>query len=170
MEKNRRSPDGISPEGTGQSVAPQALLSQRFDYQEYARFDSSSTARMALFGSHIFGSILGSGFARRIIKPLLPKPGEGPSEKAMNEGSVECEFVGTAKSGVRVRGVFQGKGDAGNRFTVKCLCESAFVLALSDKDQSGAKRGIGGLLTPVTGLGDELTVRLRTAGIKFEIV
>jgi short subunit dehydrogenase-like uncharacterized protein len=148
----------------------QALLSQRFDYQEYARFDSSSTARMALFGGNVFGSILGSRFARWIIKPLLPKPGEGPSEKAMNEGSVECEFIGTAKSGVRVRGVLKGQGDAGNRFTVKCLCESAFVLALSDKAQSGAKPGFGGVLTPVTGLGDELTVRLGTAGINFEIV
>lgn len=148
----------------------QALLSQRFDYQEYAQFDSSSVARMALFGGNVFGSILGSGFARRIIKPLLPKPGEGPSEKAMNEGSVECEFIGTAKSGVRVRGVLKGQGDASNRFTVKCLCESAFVLALSDTAQSGAKPGFGGVLTPVTGLGDELTARLRTAGINFEIV
>jgi len=160
VEKNRRSPDGISPEGTGQSVAPQALLSQRFDYQEYGRFDSSSAARMALFGGNVFGSILGSGFARWIIKPLLPKPGEGPSEKAMNEGSVECEFIGTAKSGVRVRGVLKGQGDAGNRFTVKCLCESAFVLALPDKAHSAEKPSFGGVLTPVTGLGDELTVRL----------
>jgi short subunit dehydrogenase-like uncharacterized protein len=148
----------------------QALLSQRFEYQEYARFDSSSTARMALFGGNVFGSILGSGFARRIIKPFLPKPGQGPSEKAMNEGSVECEFIATAKSGVRVRGVLTGQGDAGNRFTVKCLCESAFVLALSDKAHSAAKPGSGGVLTPVTGLGDELTVRLGAAGINFEVV
>ena len=148
----------------------QALLSQWFDYQEYARFDSSPTARMALFGGNVFGSILGSGLARSIIKPLLPKPGEGPSEKAMNKGSVECEFIGTAKSGVRVRGVLKARGDAGNRFTVKCLCESAFVLALSDKAYSAAKPGFGGILTPVTGLGDELTVRLGAAGINFEIV
>jgi short subunit dehydrogenase-like uncharacterized protein len=81
----------------------QALLSQRFDYREYARFDSSSAARMASFGGNVFGFILGSGFARWIIKPLLPKPGEGPSEKAMSDGTVECEFIGTAESGVRVR-------------------------------------------------------------------
>ncbi len=148
----------------------QALLSQWFDYQEYARFDSSSAACMASFGGSVFGSILGSGFARSIVKRLLPKPGEGPSEKVMNEGSVECEFVGTAKSGVRVRGVLKAQGDAGNRFTVKCLCESAFALALSDKAHSAAMPGSGGVLTPVTGLGDDLTVRLGAAGIKFEIV
>jgi short subunit dehydrogenase-like uncharacterized protein len=148
----------------------QALLGRRFDYQEYARFDSSSAARMASFGINVFGSILGSGFGRWIIRPVLPKPGEGPSEKAMNEGFVECAFLGTAKSGARVRGVLKGQGDAGNRFTVKCLCESAFVLALSDNAHSGAKPGFGGVLTPVTGLGDELTVRLGAAGINFEIV
>jgi short subunit dehydrogenase-like uncharacterized protein len=147
----------------------QALLGQRFDYQEYARFNSSKVARMALFGGNVFAFILGSTFARSMIKPLLPKPGQGPSEKAMNEGSVECEFIGTAKSGVRVRGVLKAQGDAGNRFTVKCLCESAFVLAHSDKAQSGAKQGSGGVLTPVTGLGDELIIRLRNAGISFEI-
>jgi short subunit dehydrogenase-like uncharacterized protein len=148
----------------------QALLGQRFDYQEYARFDSSSAARMASFGGKVFGSILGLGFARWMIKPLLPKAGEGPSEKAMNEGFVECEFIGTAESGERVRGALKGRGDAGNRFTVKCLCESAFVLALSDKDHSAAKPHSGGVLTPVTGLGNELTMRLVNAGINFEIV
>jgi short subunit dehydrogenase-like uncharacterized protein len=148
----------------------QALLGERFEYQEYARFDGSKVARMATFGGNVFGFILGSGFARRLIKPLLPKPGQGPSEKAMNEGTVECEFIGTAKSGARVRGVLKARGDAGNRFTVKCLCESAFVLALSDQTHSAANPRSGGVLTPVAGLGDDLVVRLRTAGISFEIV
>ncbi len=148
----------------------QALLGQRFAYQEYARFDSSSAARMALSGGNVFGFILGSRFARWIIRPLLPKPGKGPSEKAMNEGFVECEFIGKALSGARVRGVLKGRGDAGNRFTVKCLCESAFVLSLSDKAHSPANPGLGGVLTPVTGLGDELTARLGAAGINFEVV
>jgi short subunit dehydrogenase-like uncharacterized protein len=148
----------------------QAPLSQRFDYQEYARFDSSSAAQMASLGGNVLGFILESAFARWIIKPLLPKSGEGPSEKAMDQGSVECEFIGTAKNGARVCGVLKGKGDIGNRFTVKCLCESAFVLALSQKAYSAAKPAIGGILTFVTGLGDELTVRLGSAGINFEIV
>ncbi|MGA8233256.1 MAG: hypothetical protein WB795_17415 [Candidatus Acidiferrales bacterium] len=71
----------------------------------------------------------------------------------MNEGSVECKFIGTAKSGTRVRGVLEGQGDAGNRFTVKCLCESALVLVLSDNAQPGAKPGSGGILTPRDRLG-----------------
>lgn len=54
-----------------------ALLGQRFAYQEYARFDSSSVARMASFGGNVFGLILGSGIARWAIKPLFTEARPG---------------------------------------------------------------------------------------------
>ena len=89
----------------------------------------------------------------------------------MDGGFFECEFVATAKSGKRARGILKGRGDAGNRITVKCLCESAFVLAHSDVGNSEVKPfSGGGVLTPVTGLGEELIVRLAKAGITFKIV
>jgi len=69
-----------------------------------------------------------------------------------------------------VRGVSKGRGDAGNRITVKCLCEAAFVLASRAADPMGAKAGGGGVLTPVTGLGEEVMPRLAAAGIHFEFV
>jgi short subunit dehydrogenase-like uncharacterized protein len=147
----------------------QALLGTRFDYQEYAKFKRSSAARTTVFASKIFESLAGSGLSRRIIKRLLPQPGDGPSDKVMNAGFFECQFVGSAKSGARVRGIFKGQGDAGNRITVKCLCESAFVLALADRAR-GTQRGCGGVLTPVTGLGEELIARLAAVGINFELV
>jgi short subunit dehydrogenase-like uncharacterized protein len=148
----------------------QALLGNRFDYQEYSKFGSARTARTVMFGGKVFESIAASGFGRRILKRLLPKPGEGPSEKVMNEGFFECEFVATDKSGGRVRGILKGRGDAGNRITVKCLCESAFVLA-----EPGSESGIhpyagGGVLTPVTGLGEGVVARLAKAGITFEVI
>jgi len=87
----------------------------------------------------------------------------------MNEGFFKAEFIGLSKSGARIRGILQGQGDPGNRITVKCLCESAFVLALSAAVQGGPSPGTGGVLTPVTGLGDELTSRLEKAGISFAI-
>jgi short subunit dehydrogenase-like uncharacterized protein len=147
----------------------QALLGVRFDYQEYAQFASASSARMVTVASKIFESAARSGLGRRLLKRVLPKPGEGPSEKTMNDGFFRCVLIGTAKSGARVRAVFKGQGDAGNRITVKCLCESAFVLALSDSAQGRARTAPGGVLTPVAALGDALTERLATAGIKFEI-
>ncbi len=147
----------------------QALLGTGFDYQEYAKFKRSAAARRVMIGSKIFESISSSGFGRRIIKPLLPQPGDGPSETTMNEGFFECEFIGNAKSGERIRGTFKGQGDAGNRVTVKCLCESAFVLALTSTAARDVAPSSGGVLTPVTGLGDELPARLAAAGINFEL-
>jgi len=148
----------------------QALQGTRFDYQEYAQFRTAKTARMVATAGKIFELIVGSGPGRWLVKPLLPKPGEGPSEKTMNEGSFQCEFVGTAKSGARVRGILKGQGDPGNRITVKCLCESAFVLALADGAPPGTAPRSGGVLTPVTALGDALTARLKPRGINFEIL
>jgi short subunit dehydrogenase-like uncharacterized protein len=147
----------------------QALLGTRFDYQEYSKFGSSRTARTMLIGGKVFEGMAASGIGRRIIKGLLPKPGEGPSEKVMNEGLFECEFVAAAKSGKRARGFFKGQGDAGNRITVKCLCESAFVLAQPRTSSEGLTPFAGGVLTPVTGLGEVLVGRLAKAGIRFEI-
>jgi short subunit dehydrogenase-like uncharacterized protein len=141
----------------------QALLGTHFDYQEFSRFDSSRLAHLVSIGGKVFESILGSKAGRKITKPLLPKPGAGPSEKIMNEGFFECEFMAIAKTGARVRAVVKGQGDPGNRITVKCLCESAFVLA------SANQMSAGGVLTPVTGLGEPLLARLRSAGISLEV-
>jgi short subunit dehydrogenase-like uncharacterized protein len=147
----------------------QALLGTRFDYQEYSKYGSSRTARTVLIAGNIFESIAATGFGRRILKALLPKPGEGPSEKVMNGGFFECEFIATDKRGDRVRGVFKGQGDAGNRITVKCLCESALQLAdLSVGNTAVKPFAGGGVLTPVTGLGEGLVTRLAKAGISFE--
>jgi short subunit dehydrogenase-like uncharacterized protein len=145
----------------------QALLGTRFEYQEYAKFSRASRARVVAIGGAVFEAIAASSLGRRMIRRVLPQPGEGPSEKVMNSGFFKCEFIGVARSGERVRGVFKGQGDAGNRITVKCLCESAFVLALRAADPLGAKAGFGGVLTPVTGLGEELMGRLAGAGITF---
>ena len=149
----------------------QALLGPRFDYQEYSKFGSARTARTVMFGGKLFESVAASGFGRGILKRLVPKPGEGPSEKVMNEGFFECEFVAAARNGMRARGILKGQGDAGNRITVKCLCESAFVLA---EAQTGNAEILpfagGGVLTPVTGVGGGLVSRLANAGITFEIV
>jgi short subunit dehydrogenase-like uncharacterized protein len=146
----------------------QALQGTRFDYQEYSKFNRASRARVVVFGGKVFDSISGSRLGRRTIRRFLPQPGEGPSEEVMNAGFFKCEFIGLATSGARVRGIFKGQGDAGNRITVKCLCESAFVLALGASDSLRAKSGFGGVLTPVTGLGEELMGRLAGAGITFE--
>jgi short subunit dehydrogenase-like uncharacterized protein len=149
----------------------QALLGTRFDYQEYSKYGSARTARTVTVAANVFESIAASGFGRRILKRLLPKPGEGPTEKVKNEGFFECEFIAADQDGRRVRAIFKGQGDAGNRITVKCLCESAFQLSESGVGNRQVEPFAGGgVLTPVTGLGEELVARLAKAGITFGIV
>jgi short subunit dehydrogenase-like uncharacterized protein len=77
----------------------------------------------------------------------------------MDEGWFSCELVGRTATGEPVRAFIKNRGDAGNRSTVKMLCESVFCLAL------GQSTDRGGILTPATAFGDHLVERLRAAGM-----
>jgi short subunit dehydrogenase-like uncharacterized protein len=137
-----------------------------FHYQEYMKFEGSfarlQAAGLAL-GAAAFEAALRSP-ARGLFKKILPEPGDGPSEKTMNEGWFQCEYLGVAEDGRKARGRIQEKGDPGNRATVKILCESALGLILNADELPGGERR-GGVLTPATGLGDVLAGRLRDAGM-----
>lgn len=142
-----------------------------FTYQEYLKFNpplawlqaAGITAGMALFGGMLQQPPL-----RRLLQPLLPKPGTGPSEQTMNEGWFRCELLGIASDGRKVKGLIYDQGDPGNRATVKFLCESALNLALNAADLPGGEQ-CGGILTPATGLGDVLAKRLRQTGMTIEM-
>jgi short subunit dehydrogenase-like uncharacterized protein len=141
-----------------------------FSYQEYMKFDGPLGLIMATgltAGTAIFNVVVQTPL-RSLIKPLLPPPGAGPSERTMNEGWFRCDLVGVAADNRKVRGVIRDQGDPGNRATVKFVCEGALSLAFNaDQLPGGAQRG--GVLTPATGLGDVLAKRLRTAGMIIEI-
>jgi len=143
---------------------------QNFNYQEYMKFGGPlgwMPAAGLTAGAAVFELTLQSPL-RSMLKSLLPSPGDGPSEKTMNEGWFKCELVGVAEDGRKARGVIRDQGDPGNRATVKFLCESALSLALNaDELPGGAERG--GILTPSTGLGEVLADRLRKAGMVIEI-
>lgn len=141
-----------------------------FSYQEYMKFNGSlgwMPATGLSTGASLFQVALASPL-RPLLKSMLPSPGEGPSEKTMNEGWFRCELLGIADNGQIVHGVIKDKGDPGNRATVKFLCESALCLANNTNElPGGATRG--GILTPATALGDVLAKRLRDAGMTIEI-
>lgn len=148
----------------------QAGYGPEFTYQEYTKFNGPlgwlPAAGLAT-GATMFELALQSPL-RPLLKSVLPAPGQGPSEKTMNEGWFRCELFGTAADGRQVRGVIKDQGDPGNRATVKFLCESALCLAVNTAElPGGAQRG--GVLTPATGLGDVLAERLRRAGMTIEI-
>ena len=104
---------------------------------------------------------------KQVTEKLMPGPGQGPSESAMNNGSYRCELVAKSASGKMLRGKIADSGDPGNRATTKMVCESALCLALQFDELPDAA-GSAGFLTPASGLGDVLVERLRAAGMTLK--
>ena len=148
-----------------------ALYAPAFHYQEYLRFGSGVGAALAAAGMSI-GMAAGQQAlrvpaVRQVARALAPAPGEGPSERSMDEGSFRCELVGRGSGGSVVRGRIAGKGDPGNRATTVFVCEAALALAGDVAQLPGGTR-LGGVLTPASGLGAALAGRLRAAGMTVE--
>jgi short subunit dehydrogenase-like uncharacterized protein len=140
-------------------------------YQEAVKYDpplARVKATAAAAGLGLLFATLKQPATRRLVLPFLPKPGMGPSEKAMDEGWFTCDVIGLAADGRRAHGAIGYNGDPGNRATTVLLCESALALAV-DADALPGGLACGGVLTPATGLGDALVARLRAAGVTIEV-
>ena len=149
---------------------PDAAYSPDFRYQEYLRVGRGRLAALAAAGISA-GMAAGQasmrlGAVRRMARSLVPAPGEGPSERSMDEGSFRCELIGRAAGGQVVRGRIADRGDPGNRATTKFVCEAALTLAGDAPLPDGA--GTGGVLTPATALGEAYARRLVDAGMTIE--
>ena len=145
--------------------------SPHFHYQEYTKYNPPFAYAKSVFVTGLmagFEAALSRSFSRNLLKPLLPKPGTGPSEQTMNSGWFTAELLGTSVDGQKVRGTIRFQGDPSNRATVCCVCESALSLVLNTEELPGGRER-GGLLTPASGLGDVLARRLREAGMSIEI-
>lgn len=98
-----------------------------------------------------------------------PAPGEGPSDKVMDEGFMRVRLFAHESAGLKLEGEIFSEGDPANRVTVKMVCESAMALVF-DRDRLPGGPTRGGILTPATGLGVVLVERLRAAGMRFEVI
>jgi short subunit dehydrogenase-like uncharacterized protein len=95
---------------------------------------------------------------------VLPKPGQGPSEKAQLEGNFELVFHGSTAKGETIQCRVTGDRDPGYGSTAKMLSQAAACLAKDVPDSVP-----GGFWTPATILGDKLIERLEAhAGLRFE--
>ena len=104
---------------------------------------------------------------RKIIKRLIPKPGEGPSEQDQEQGFFEIELKAKHPDdeSLDLRAIVKGDRDPGYGSTAKMIVESALALAHDD-----IKKG-GGFWTPASVIGDQLLQRLPLhAGVTFELV
>jgi short subunit dehydrogenase-like uncharacterized protein len=105
---------------------------------------------------------LGSFMLATSVKPLrnllakhvLPKPGEGPSEKEQLEGMFDMRFYTQLNNGDNVVVKVEGDRDPGYGSTAKMLCQAALCLA---NDVPSVK---GGFWTPASALGEQLISRL----------
>jgi short subunit dehydrogenase-like uncharacterized protein len=101
---------------------------------------------------------------RYVLDRVLPKPGEGPSERARNEGHFTVDIFTRTTTGARYRARVKAKGDPGYAATAVMLGESALALV---HDREALPPSEGGVLTPATALGDALVTRLRAAGLEI---
>ncbi|MFI8773279.1 saccharopine dehydrogenase family protein [Gordonia sp. NPDC062954] len=127
---------------------------------------STAVAGVVAVGTGAFLGAMSFGPTRKLLDRLLPKPGEGPSEKVREKGSFVTETYTTTTTGRRYRSVMKMKGDPGYKATAVMLGESALSLAL-ERDRLSSLTGV---LTPAAAMGDVLTNRLRDAGATLEAV
>lgn len=96
---------------------------------------------------------------------ILPKPGEGPSEREQLEGKYDMLFLGSTAKGDTIRCRVTGDRDPGYGSTAKMLSQAAACLAHDVPEDVP-----GGFWTPATLMGDTLIARLQAdAGLTFAL-
>ena len=137
-----------------------------FRYREVMAFGRGPLGPALAAGTALGVAGMGFGMAvpptRAVLDRVLPKPGEGPSERTRERGHFTVETTGTTTDGRRVRTTFAMQGDPGYAATAVMLGESGLCLALDELP------GEGGVLTPATAMGTLLVDRLRAAGARIE--
>ena len=137
-----------------------------FTYQEHAFHKSWWSAAKSLVLTGLSVLVLLSPL-KRLVKPFLPKPGEGPSESVQENGWFDCKFIVEADDGTKSVFNMNGKGDPGYKVTSKLVSECALCL-IEDQDTLPGGSEYGGILTSASGLGESLIGRLKRVGINFE--
>lgn len=98
---------------------------------------------------------------------LLPKPGEGPSPKAQEEGFYDMRFYGKTVNGDSITVKVTGDRDPGYGSTAKMLAEAALCFVF----EPSVKPLQGGFWTPASAFGATLIERLEEfAGLTFELI
>jgi len=103
---------------------------------------------------------------RKLLDRLLPDPGEGPDERARENGFFRIDIHARTSSGARLVCKISAPGDPGYKATAVMLGESALALALDGERLPE----IAGVLTPATAMGSVLAERLRAAGHSYDVV
>ena len=144
----------------------QESYGSNFTYQEHAYHKSWLSAVSSLLLTGLSVLVLLSPL-KRLVKPFLPKPGEGPSVAVQENGWFDCKFIAESEDGTKSVFNMYGKGDPGYKVTSKLVSECALCL-IEDIEELPGGRGYGGVLTSASGLGHSLISRLTKVGIDFK--
>jgi short subunit dehydrogenase-like uncharacterized protein len=140
-----------------------------FRYRETMSVGTSPLSPVIAHGTRLGLGVLMVGLSlpptRYVLDRLLPKPGDGPSEQARENGHFTMDLFADTTSGARYTARFRAKGDPGYAATAVMLGESALALV---HDRDALPPAVGGVLTPATALGDALVTRLRAAGMEIK--
>jgi short subunit dehydrogenase-like uncharacterized protein len=142
---------------------------RELDYTEVTDVGSGPAGRVAgaLMALGLGAVVGGMSWAptRAVLDRVLPKPGQGPSEKQRAQGRFRMEISATTTTGARYRTTVAAQQDPGYGGTAIMLVQSALCLA---RDESRLPQR-SGVLTPATALGDALADRLRAQGFTLEV-
>ena len=145
----------------------QKSYGSNFTFGEHGLFSSKRMARFASYGSILAFIVIGTPL-KRLVRPFLLKPGEGPSQETQDKGWFRATFVALSEDNERKICSMYGSGDPGYKSTAKLVCESALALARSNELPGGNE--YGGVLTSAVGLGNVLIERLKKAEIEFKVL
>ena len=137
-----------------------------FVYSEGAYYSKKGAAKKVTFMTIALGLIIVSPL-RKLLRGFFRKPGEGPSQEAMDSGFFKSRFLVETQDGFRAFSM-SSSGDPGYKMTSRMACESALCLAVENLDELPGGAGFGGLLTPSIGLGNVLIKRLKNIGVAFK--
>jgi short subunit dehydrogenase-like uncharacterized protein len=138
-----------------------------FRYREVMDVGTSPLAPLLAGGVTAGVGALAAGMAlpgtRQLLDRVLPKPGEGPSEKVRQGGHFRVEVHTRTSTGAHYVATVAAQGDPGYAATAVMLGESALSLG-TDPLTSG-----GGVLTPAVAMGQHLVDRLTARGFEMSV-
>ena len=111
---------------------------------------------------------LGRAAIKQLMEWVGPKPGQGPSEKHLEESGYTLRMKATSASGAIARGHATAHGHPGYRSTAMLIAEAGLLLAGAGAPGCSTLPRRSGFLTPATAFGTGSTPAWARAQMVFE--
>ena len=133
-------------------------------YREAIVAESFMDAFTMWFGQIMLGTLIANPVTRPLMKMILPEPGQGPSEKEMEDGFLCVTGYGIGANGTKVESAMYFPQDGGYTSTARMLVESGLCLSLDGNKHDFVD---GGFYSPSALMCHALLDRLIQNGTRF---